>query len=114
MTDWTILDRLEATLRTRQGADPASSYTAQLFDKGTAKIAQKVGEEGVELALAAATGDKNGVSNEAADLLYHMMILLLDQGLSLGDVLAVLAAREGTSGLTEKANRSKGGTQTEP
>lgn len=98
-----ILAKLGSVIESRKGADAASSYVASLFVKGTEKMAQKVGEEGVELALAAVLDGK--VVSEAADLLFHMMILLSDKGFSLDDVAAELAAREGLSGHDEKASR---------
>jgi len=101
------LDALDALIRSRKGDDPATSYTASLFHKGRAKIAQKVGEEATETVIAAMQDDANGLTGEAADLLYHLLVLLADAGLSLDDVRTELARRAGTSGLTEKANRSK-------
>lgn len=98
-----ILSKLAEVIESRKGGDSASSYVASLFNKGTEKIAQKVGEEGVELALAAVTDGK--IVSEAADLLFHIMILLSDKGLSLDNVTAELACREGISGHDEKANR---------
>lgn len=98
-----ILSKLADVIESRKGADAASSYVASLFSKGSEKIAQKVGEEGVELALASVTDGK--VISEAADLLFHMMILLSDKGFSLDDVAAELASREGISGHAEKASR---------
>lgn len=99
-----VLSRLEATIRARQGGDPASSYVASLFARGTAKIAQKVGEEATETVIAAlAQPDK--LASEAADLVFHLLVLLADAGLSLADVTAELARREGLSGLEEKARR---------
>ena len=104
-SDWLILEKLEGILEQRKIAPADKSYVAQLYSKGVKKIAQKVGEEAVEAALAAATGDTQELKKEAADLLFHLMILLQSQGLSLTDVMAVLAEREGLSGLEEKANR---------
>jgi phosphoribosyl-ATP pyrophosphohydrolase len=100
------LDALDALIRSRRGSDPASSYTAQLFADGRAKIAQKIGEEAVETVIAAMGSDTKALAAEAADLVYHLLVLLADAGLSLDDVRAELARRTGTSGLTEKANRS--------
>jgi phosphoribosyl-ATP pyrophosphohydrolase len=100
------LSRLEATIRARQGGDPASSYVASLFARGTAKIAQKVGEEATETVIAAlAQPDK--LASEAADLLFHLLVLLADAGLGLADVTAELARREGLSGHEEKAGRQE-------
>ena len=98
-----ILSKLADVIESRKGADAGESYVASLFEKGSEKIAQKVGEEGVELALASVTDGK--VVSEAADLLFHMMILLSDKGLSLDDIAAELASREGLSGHEEKAAR---------
>lgn len=100
------LDALDALIRSRKGSDPASSYTAQLFAKGRAKIAQKVGEEATETVIAAMADDAKALTGEAADLLYHLLVLLADAGLSLDDVRAELARRAGQSGLDEKASRS--------
>ena len=100
------LDALDALIRSRKGSDPASSYTAQLFAKGRAKIAQKVGEEATETVIAAMGNDTKALTGEAADLVYHLLVLLADAGLSLDDVRAELARRTGQSGLDEKASRS--------
>ena len=99
------LARLEATIASRQGADPASSYVASLFAKGRPKIARKFGEEAVEAIVAALTEDKAALTGEAADTIFHLMILLADAGVSLADVLAELERREGVSGHDEKASR---------
>jgi phosphoribosyl-ATP pyrophosphohydrolase len=100
------LDALEAVIRERRAADPASSYVAKLTAKGRAKIAQKLGEEAVETVIAAIADDRQAISSEAADLVFHLLILLADAGLSLDDVRAELARREGVSGIDEKASRS--------
>jgi phosphoribosyl-ATP pyrophosphohydrolase len=101
------LDALEAVIRSRRGGDPNASYVARLFEKGRAKIAQKVGEEAVEAAIAAVQGDRAGLKGEAADLMFHLIVLLVDSGLRLDDVRAELVRREGLSGLTEKAARAE-------
>jgi len=101
------LDRLEQTILARRGADPSSSYVAKLTARGRAKIAQKVGEEGVETVIAAMAGDREEVIKEGADLLFHLTVLLADMGISLDDICAELDRREGVSGLTEKAARAK-------
>ena len=101
-----ILDRLFETIRARKSADPESSYTAKLYAKGSKKIAQKVGEEGVELALAAALKDRDEVISESADLIYHMFVLWADAGVDPSEIYAKLAEREGLSGLAEKASRN--------
>ena len=100
------LDTLEATIRARMAADPQSSYVAKLAAQGRAKIAQKVGEEAVETVIAAIQGDKAALTAEAADLIFHLIVLLADAGVSLDDVRAELARREGVSGLDEKAART--------
>jgi len=99
------LSRLEATIRERRGADPSSSYVAKITAKGRAKIAQKLGEEAVETVIAAMAGDREEAVKEGADLIFHLLILLADMGLSLDDVRAELDRREGTSGIAEKASR---------
>ncbi|EAS64154.1 bifunctional phosphoribosyl-AMP cyclohydrolase/phosphoribosyl-ATP diphosphatase HisIE [Photobacterium angustum] len=88
-----FLHQLEQLLASRKGADPESSYTASLYDRGTKRISQKVGEEGVEVALAATSGDKAELVCESADLIYHLLVLLQDQGLSLSDVTNKLQER---------------------
>lgn len=102
-----FLDTLEAVIRSRRGADPASSYTASLFAKGRAKITQKVGEEAVETVIAALGSDPAAIIAEASDLIFHLIVLLADAGLSLDDVRAELRRREGTSGIAEKAARKE-------
>jgi phosphoribosyl-ATP pyrophosphohydrolase len=101
------LDALDALIHSRKGESASSSYTAALFVAGRAKIAQKVGEEAVESVIAAMRKDKKELTKEAADLVYHLLVLLADSGLCLNDVRNELARRTGTSGLTEKANRSR-------
>ncbi|MEQ5225452.1 bifunctional phosphoribosyl-AMP cyclohydrolase/phosphoribosyl-ATP diphosphatase HisIE [Proteus cibi] len=92
-SQWGFLYELENLLRERKNASPDSSYTARLYASGTKRIAQKVGEEGVETALAATVNDREELKNEASDLLYHLMVLLQDQSLSLSDVIGCLQAR---------------------
>ncbi|MEZ9424623.1 bifunctional phosphoribosyl-AMP cyclohydrolase/phosphoribosyl-ATP diphosphatase HisIE [Vibrio lentus] len=87
------LHQLEQLLAARKDADPESSYTASLYARGTKRISQKVGEEGVEVALAATSGDKAELVCESADLIYHLMVLLQDQGLSMNDVVNKLKER---------------------
>jgi len=99
------LTRLEQTIARRRAADPDASYVARLHAKGLAKIAQKVGEEAVESVIAAMTDDRQGLVGEAADLLFHLMVLLGAKDIPLAEVLAELDRREGTSGLAEKASR---------
>lgn len=91
--DWTFLWQLEQLLAARKQADPDSSYTAKLYASGTKRIAQKVGEEGVETALAATVNDRHELTNEASDLLYHLMVLLQDQNLDLSAIINNLRAR---------------------
>ncbi len=88
-----FLTDLEAVIAQRQHADPKSSYTASLFNRGVKRIAQKVGEEGVESALAAMAGDREELKNEAADLIFHLLVLLRSQDLQLNDVIEVLKSR---------------------
>lgn len=91
--DWVFLHQLEQLLAERKQADPKSSYTASLYASGTKRIAQKVGEEGVETALAATVNDRFELKNEASDLLYHLMVLLQDQNLDLSAVINNLRER---------------------
>lgn len=91
--DFAFLARLEKLINLRKNADESSSYTAQLFQSGTKRIAQKVGEEGVETALAACVKDKFELANESADLLYHLAVLLADAEMSFSDVIEVLKER---------------------
>nr|WP_024965008.1 bifunctional phosphoribosyl-AMP cyclohydrolase/phosphoribosyl-ATP diphosphatase HisIE [Pantoea sp. IMH] len=91
--DWTFLYQLEQLLAERKHADPKSSYTASLYASGTKRIAQKVGEEGVETALAATVNDREELTNEASDLLYHLLVLLQDQDLDLSRIINNLRQR---------------------
>lgn len=100
-----ILERLYATIASRKGADAGQSYTARLFQEGRARIAQKLGEESMETAIAAVARDRDGVVSESADLLYHLLVLWAECAVTPEEVWARLAEREGTSGLTEKASR---------
>lgn len=104
MTD--TLARLEQTIADRRLADPAESYVAALFARGLPRIAQKLGEEAVETVIAALGGDGQALKGEAADLLFHLLVLLGAGGVPLADVLAELDRREGLSGLAEKAARA--------
>ena len=99
-------DQLLATVVARRSADPASSYVAKLTAKGRAKLAQKLGEEAVEVVIAAISDDRTGLVSESADLMFHLAVLLADAGLSFDDVRAELERREGVSGLEEKAKRA--------
>ncbi|WP_338557090.1 bifunctional phosphoribosyl-AMP cyclohydrolase/phosphoribosyl-ATP diphosphatase HisIE [Erwinia sp. E_sp_B04_7] len=91
--DWTFLYQLEQLLAERKHADPKSSYTASLYASGTKRIAQKVGEEGVETALAATVNDREELTNEASDLIYHLLVLLQDQDLNLSTIINNLRER---------------------
>ena len=105
--DSDILERLFAVIASRKGGDPETSYTAKLFTRGTAKIAQKFGEEAVETVIAATERRSDDVVTESADALYHLLVLWADAGVSPDQVWAELARREGTSGISEKAARNK-------
>ena len=107
MDTTTTLARLEATIAARRGADPGSSYVAKLNARGVPKIAQKVGEEAVETVIAAMADDRAGLVGEAADLIFHLMVLLGAKDVALAEVLAELDRREGVSGIDEKASRSQ-------
>ncbi len=103
-----ILADLAENIRTKRASSPEQSYTAQLLSKGVEKCAKKLGEEAVETALAAMTGDKTHVASESADLLYHLLVLLEATGVEFSDVLNELARRQGIGGLAEKASRKEG------
>jgi phosphoribosyl-ATP pyrophosphohydrolase len=107
--DGRILDRLHATIEGRRSADPENSYSAALLARGPEKIAQKLGEEAVEVVIEAVRGDRDKLAAELADLLYHMTALMAVCGLAPEDVWRALQAREGRSGLKEKAARREGG-----
>ena len=100
------LDRLWEVIQSRRGADPQSSYTARLFSRGRAKIAQKLGEEAVETVIEGIGNNPGALVGESADLLYHLLVLWAAAGISPEDVAAELTRREGTSGLAEKRTRS--------
>ena len=99
------LERLAATIAARKSADPESSWTAKLLAKGPDKCAEKFGEEAVEAIIEAVKGDRAKLTAEAADVLYHLLVLLAARDVTLQDVEAELARREGTSGIAEKAAR---------
>jgi phosphoribosyl-ATP pyrophosphohydrolase len=101
----TTLARLAKTIESRKTADPESSYTAQLLSQGVERAAKKLGEESVEVVIAAVQRDKDGLAAESADLIYHWLVLLAAAGVSLDDVASWLESREGRSGLEEKAWR---------
>ncbi len=100
-----VLDRLAATIESRKGADPKSSYTAQLLSDGVERAAKKLGEEAVEVVIAAVSKDRDGLAAEGADLMYHFLVTLVAAGVTLDDVAKSLEGREGRSGLEEKAWR---------
>lgn len=101
----TALERLAATIAARKGADPESSWTAKLLAKGPEKCAEKFGEEAVEAIIEAVKGDTARLTSEAADVLYHLLVMLAARDVALADVLAELERREGISGIAEKAAR---------
>ncbi len=93
-----VVERLYGVIAARKGGDPATSYTAKLFGRGTPKIAQKVGEEAIELVIEAVRGDRARLVAESADLIYHLLVLWADAGVAPAEIWAELARREGTSG----------------
>ena len=101
------LERLWRVIEARRGADPATSYTAKLFARGAAKVAQKLGEEAVEAVIEGVKGDRQALVGESADMLYHLLVLWAATGIGPADVAAELQRREGTSGIAEKRGRSK-------
>ena len=101
------LERLHGTIQARHGADPESSYTAKLLGQGVERVAKKFGEEAVELIIASAGGNPEAAIAESADLIYHWLVLMAASNVSLDQIAAQLEAREGTSGLAEKASRPK-------
>ena len=100
------LARLAATIAARRDADPATSWVAQLHQRGLPVIARKFGEEAVEAVVAAVSGTDGDLTAEAADVLFHLLVLIDARGVTLAEVLAELDGREGVSGITEKAGRS--------
>lgn len=101
----TTLSRLAATIEARKGADPDSSWTAKLLAQGPEKCAEKFGEEAVEAIIEAVKGDRERLTSEAADVFYHLLVMLAARDVTLADVLAELERREGVSGVAEKASR---------
>jgi len=99
------LERLAATIAARRGADPDSSWTARLLAGGPENAAQKFGEEAIEAVIEAVRGDRERLTAEAADVLYHLLVMLASRDITLTEVLAELERREGTSGVAEKASR---------
>ncbi len=104
--DARVLDRLWATVLSRKNADPALSHSARLLSRGTAKIAQKFGEEAVECLIEAVGGHRNALIGESADVLYHLLVLWVDAGLRPEQIWSELSRREDMSGIAEKASRS--------
>jgi len=104
----TAIARLAATIAARQGSDPGESWTAKLLAKGPEKCAEKFGEEAIEAVIEAVRGDPARLTSEAADVLYHLLVMCAARGVTLADIEAELARREGTSGLAEKAARQGG------
>ena len=100
-----VLDRLYDTIVARRTADPAKSYTAKLLHDGVERCAKKFGEEAVETVIAAMKADKKAIASESADVLYHLLVLWAATGVEPSEVYAALEAREGRSGLEEKAGR---------
>lgn len=100
-----ILRELAATIEARRGADPDSSWTAKLLAKGPEKCAEKFGEEAIEAIIEAVKGDKDKLTSEVADVLYHLLVMLAARDVALDDVLVELERRQGTSGIAEKAAR---------
>ena len=99
------LERLFATIEARRGADPDSSWTAKLLAKGPEKCAEKFGEEAIEAVIEAVKGDRAGLTAEAADVIYHLLVMLASRDVALADVLAELDRRTDRSGIAEKAAR---------
>ena len=102
-----VLSSLANEIARRKDASPEQSYTAKLLSQGVEKCAKKFGEEAVETALAAVLGDRAHIAAEAADTLYHLLVLLTATNVPLADVMAELARRQGVSGIAEKASRPK-------
>ena len=107
MSNFTFHD-LEKRVRERARASAESSYTRQLLDAGVAHCAKKLGEEAIETVLAAVEEDRARLIAEAADLIYHLLVVLVSRGITLAEVEAILAERTRQSGLTEKASRKRG------
>ena len=100
-----ILRTLEQVIISRKSADPGSSWTAQLLAAGPEKCAEKFGEEAIEAIIEAVKGDQKALTSEAADVVYHLMVMLASRNIDFNDVLTELAKRSGTSGLDERAQR---------
>jgi phosphoribosyl-ATP pyrophosphohydrolase len=104
-TDARVLERLEAVIAERRGADPASSWVARLNAKGLDAVLKKIGEEATEVVIAGKSGDREAIVREVADLWFHCLVMLEREGVALEAVLAELERREGRSGVEEKASR---------
>ena len=102
-----VLDRLWSVVTNRREVDPAISHSARLLARGTAKVAQKFGEEAVECLIEAVRGDRDAVIAESADVLYHLVVVWVSAGVAPEEVWAELTRREGVSGITEKASRAQ-------
>ena len=102
----TALTRLASTILARKGADPDTSWTAKLLASGPEKCAEKFGEEAIEAIIEAVKGDRAKLTAEAADVVYHLLVMLAARDVTLADVLAELERREGTSGVAEKSART--------
>jgi phosphoribosyl-ATP pyrophosphohydrolase len=100
-----VLDRLHGVILSRKSADPAVSHSARLLSRGTAKVAQKFGEEAVECLIEATLGNHGALVAESADVLYHLLVLWVDAGIAPAEIWAELHRREGVSGIAEKASR---------
>lgn len=100
-----VLDRLWEVVLSRRSADPALSHSARLLARGTAKVAQKFGEEAVECLIEAVAGNRDALIGESADVLYHLLVIWVDAGIRPEEVWAELQRREGVSGIAEKASR---------
>jgi phosphoribosyl-ATP pyrophosphohydrolase len=105
--DGACLDRLFKVIESRRGADPETSHTAKLFQRGTKRIAQKVGEEAVEAVIEAIRGNPQKLTAESADLMYHLLVMWADAGINPADVWAELSRRDGMSGVAERRARDQ-------
>ena len=104
-----IIDELYGVIESRKGGDPGSSYVARTVSRGRGHVAKKVGEEGVEVALAGALDDREGIVSESADLLFHLLVLWSDAGVAPAEVYEELSKRRGASGLEREARKGKAG-----
>lgn len=102
-----VLDRLYATIASRKGADPSVSHSARLLSRGSAKVAQKFGEEAVECVIEAVAGTSDALIAESADVLYHLLVMWVDRDVQAQEVWAELERRQGVSGIAEKAARAQ-------